>query len=93
MRLIKPSSLVEYRDPQGRDFDCLAEVWRSSDERRAIVVLRDLPGAGTSEHAKLALARLQEAWLPFIAPHAHVQVLMMRPGHGRGKVRARVLAA
>ena len=95
MRLIKPSSLVEYRDPQGRDHDCHAEVWRSHDERLAIVVLRNLvdaPGLDLSEHGKLALARVQEAWLPFIAPDAQVQVLVMRAGTS-GKARARIIAA
>ena len=86
MHLVQRGHEFEYRDPQGIDRLAEADVYASSRGDRAVLVLRRVDGglsgderAALLENARRALQTLASSLLPFLVPHARLEVLILRP--------------
>ena len=86
MQLVQRGHEFEYRDPQGIDRLAEADVYASSRGDRAVLVLRRVDGglsgderAALLENARRALQTLASSLLPFLVPHARLEVLILRP--------------
>ncbi|TSA83107.1 hypothetical protein FNU79_12280 [Deinococcus detaillensis] len=94
MRLLREAHEFEYRDAAGIDRSGRADIWEVSSGERAVLVLRGLDGRGAGgerlnllEQAGQARSYLSHSWLPFLVPHAQLDVLILHPGLN-GKPRA-----
>lgn len=94
MRLLREAHEFEYRDTAGIDRSGQADIWEVSSGERAVLVLRGLKGSGLGGESSNLLAQagqarryLSHSWLPFLVPHAQLDVLILRAGSD-GKTRA-----
>ena len=89
MRLLREAHHFEYRDSAGVDQLAQADVWETGSGDQAVLVLRGLNVRGAArggserqtllEQARQAHGYLACSWLPFVAPHARLSVLVLRP--------------
>ena len=88
MRLIRQAHDFEYRDAAGIDRLGQADVWETGSGERAVLVLRGLDRFGASNdvmlqaQARQAVGYLSHAWLPFLVPHAQLEVLVLHAQAG-----------
>ncbi len=97
MRLLRQAHQFEYRDAAGIDRLGQADIWETGSGQRAVLVLRGLSAdswlTGSAEllsRARQARGYLSHSWLPFLVPHAQLEVLILHAGK-EGKTRALLL--
>ncbi|ABF45237.1 hypothetical protein Dgeo_0936 [Deinococcus geothermalis DSM 11300] len=93
MQLLRRGHQFEYRDHRGMDQLAAVDVWTSGNGERAVLVLRELPGADLITQARRALRTLTLTWLPYLLrPDVQLHVLVLRPRPDEtAKARALVL--
>lgn len=89
MRLLRGAHNFEYRDSAGIDQFAQADIWETVSGDQAVLVLRGLNVRGSAksgeegqvllDQARQAHGYLAHSWLPFVAPHARLSVLVLRP--------------